>query len=184
MRAGAARTHRTAGLRFVPALAAVLLACVPPADVRPIAAGDEAPRYAAPLLTGDTLHLGELHGQVVMLNVWATWCPPCREEMPALEQLHREYERDGLRVIAVSIDNRSAVREIEDFIRTNDLSLTILHDADGRVSRAFRTSGVPETFLVGADGVVVKRWIGRFDPVSEDTRGLVEQALRNSIQRM
>jgi cytochrome c biogenesis protein CcmG, thiol:disulfide interchange protein DsbE len=146
-------------------------------------AGEPAPAFAAPLLGGDTLSLADLRGQTVVLNIWATWCPPCREEMPALEQLHQQYAADGLQVVGVSIDSRAAATEVRRFLDDNAISFTILHDADERVTRAFRTAGVPETFLIDREGRVVKRWIGKIDPQSEEIQRLVRETLGLPLER-
>jgi cytochrome c biogenesis protein CcmG, thiol:disulfide interchange protein DsbE len=102
------------------AFAALLatLACSAPEDgqYRALAAGDTVPEFGAPLLDGDSLHLASLRGQPVLLNIWATWCAPCREEMPALQALHEEYGPRGLRIIGVSVDSRGAEPAIRRFL--------------------------------------------------------------------
>lgn len=148
-----------------------------PDAVRALQPGDPAPAYAAPSMAGDTLVLAELRGSVVMLNIWATWCAPCREEMPGLQQLHREYADAGLRVIGVSIDASGMASEIRHFTDAYGIDFTILHDPAESVMRAFRARAVPETFLIDRDGRVVRRWIGKFDPVADETRAAVRQAL-------
>jgi cytochrome c biogenesis protein CcmG, thiol:disulfide interchange protein DsbE len=160
-------------------------ACTPDAGgFRPLAAGDAAPEFGAPVLDGDSLHLSSLRGQPVLLNVWATWCPPCREEMPALQALHEEYGPRGLRVLGVSVDSRGSEETIRSFLREGGYSFTILHDAADAVSRQFRTIGVPETFLIDGDGRVVRRWIGKFDPLAEDVVADIEPLLpRHEIPR-
>lgn len=149
-------------------------ACSAPGGVAP---GKPVPDYAAPSLEGERVRLAELRGEVVILNVWATWCNPCRREMPALERLARELGPEGLRVVAVSIDQAGAEREIRDFVAEYGLSFTVLHDPQQRVTRAFRTIGVPETFLIGRDGTLLKHWIGRIDPNSPQIRVPVYDAL-------
>ncbi|CAN5363454.1 hypothetical protein BH24GEM3_BH24GEM3_14980 [soil metagenome] len=144
---------------------------------RSVAAGDPAPAFAAATLDGDTLSLAALQGEAVLLNIWATWCLPCREEMPGLQRLHEELGEQGLRVVGVSIDSRGASRDVRDFLASHGISFTILHDPEERVTRAFRTTGVPETFLIDRQGRIVRRWIGLFDPTSEDTRSSVREAL-------
>jgi peroxiredoxin len=144
---------------------------------RPLAAGDPAPLFAAPLLAGDTVRLAELHGAPVLLNVWATWCPPCREEMPGLQALHEMYGPRGLRVLGVSIDSRGAEDAIFGFTTDHGITFTILHDPGEVVSRQFRTAGVPETFLIDAQGVIAHRWIGKFDPVAPDVMQRIESLL-------
>src|SRR5690606_1796249 len=144
-------------------------ACSPPEPAyRPLAVGDPVPDYAAPSLAGDTLALESLRGDPVMLNIWATWCPPCREAMPALQQLHERYGSRGLRIVGVSVDSRGAEDAIQRFLEEGGYTFTILHDASDAVSREFRTVGVPETFLIDPSGVIVRRWIGRFDPMAAD----------------
>jgi len=129
------------------------------------------------MLDGGTLALDDLRGDVVLLNVWATWCGPCVREMPGLEALHREFAEEGLRVLGVSIDRGSAEREVRGFIERNDITFQILLDPDETVSQRFRTLGVPETFLVDRGGVIRYRWIGEFDPHGPDARDRVTQAL-------
>lgn len=139
--------------------------------------GGPAPEYAAVTLTGDTLALADLRGEAVLLNVWATWCPPCREEMPGLQALHEEYADEGLRVVGVSIDARNATAEVERFLEQNDISFTILLDPEDRITRRFRLAGVPETFLLDREGRIRQRWIGKIDPQSEAVVGPVRETL-------
>lgn len=156
-----------------------LVGCSPEeTGYRPLAAGDPVPEYGAPVLDGDSLYLASLRGQPVLLNVWATWCPPCREEMPALQALHERYVDRGLRVIGVSVDSRGAEPAVRAFLAEGDITFTILHDASDAVSRQFRTIGVPETFLIDPSGRVARRWIGRFDPLADDVVRDVEALLR------
>jgi peroxiredoxin len=164
---------------LLPLLAMTLVAaCAPDVErYRPLVAGDPAPSFAASILGGDTLRLQELRGEAVMLNVWATWCAPCREEMPGLQLLHEAYAGRGLRVVGVSIDSRGAESAIRSFLEDHGITFTILHDPAEIVQRQFRTSGVPETFLIDAEGTIVHRWIGKFDPLDADVTRRVETSL-------
>jgi cytochrome c-type biogenesis protein len=154
----------------------------PPEQLRPLRPGDPVPVYGAPTLAGDTVWLAGLQGGPVMLNVWATWCPPCREEMPGLQQLHERYGGQGLSVVAVSVDSRGAEDAIERFVADFGISFTILHDPAEVVAQRFRTSGVPQTFLLDGSGRLVERWIGKFDPVSPEVTALVEGALPDATR--
>ncbi len=137
-----------------------------------------APEYGATTLDGEPVTLDELKGDVVMLNVWATWCIPCREEMPGLQALHEEFQSEGLKVVGVTIDDRSVtVPRLNDFMRSVGVGYTIWRDPDDRFARTFRTIGVPETFLISKDGYIVYQWKGAFDPTSEQTREIVQTAL-------
>jgi cytochrome c biogenesis protein CcmG, thiol:disulfide interchange protein DsbE len=154
-------------------------ACAPPEpeSIRSLQPGDAAPDFAAPTLDGDTISLASLRGEAVMLNIWATWCTPCREEMPLLEALHRELAADGLRVVGVSIDASGMASDINYFLDAHDVTFMILHDPAERVMRLFRARAVPETYLIDRDGRIVRRWIGKFDPLADDARRDVGRAL-------
>lgn len=158
-------------------LALALGGCAAEAREPPVAVGSPAPDFAAATLAGDSVSLAGLRGQVVLLNVWATWCPPCRREMPGLDTLHADLRPRGLRVVGVSVDARSAAGEVAAFVAESRIGFTILHDPAARVSDAFRTTGVPETFLIGRDGTLLRRWIGRVEPSSRSVREAVESAL-------
>jgi peroxiredoxin len=160
---------RGATARYLPLLCLVALSCGPETRTyRPLAEGDPVPSFGAPVLDGDSLHLASLAGQPVMLNIWATWCAPCREEMPQLQALHEQLGPRGLRILGVSIDSRGSEPTIRRFVEEGGYTFTILHDPADAVSREFRTIGVPETFLIDGDGRLVRRWIGKFDPLAED----------------
>ena len=142
-----------------------------------------APAYSASLLPAaqgapaDSVSLAGLKGQAVMLNIWATWCLPCRDEMPAFERLHGTFGDSGLRIVGVSIDARGTDDEVRAFIREFDLSFTILRDPNEQITRVFQAIGVPETFLIDRAGVIVRRWIGQFDPTTPEVADLVRRAL-------
>jgi cytochrome c biogenesis protein CcmG, thiol:disulfide interchange protein DsbE len=159
-----------AALAFAALLASCTLDGIP-------AVGRRAPDFAAPTLEGETVSLASLRGEVVLLNVWATWCFPCIREMPSLDALQRDFAGAGLRVVGVSIDGATATGDILEFVAEHDLSLTVLHDPEQRVTRVFSTRGVPETWLIGRDGELLAHWMGRIDGRSEAIRGPVRAAL-------
>jgi cytochrome c biogenesis protein CcmG, thiol:disulfide interchange protein DsbE len=161
----------------VGALLAVLLAASGCEMAEGAVVGRRAPAFEAATVEGERVSLADLRGEVVLLNVWATWCFPCIREMPSLEALHRDLAGEGLRVVGVSVDAAGGVEDIRAFVEEHGLSMTILHDPEQRVARAFATRGVPETFLIGRDGTLLKHWIGRIDGRSESVRGPVREAL-------
>ena len=130
----------------------------------PVEVGTRAPDFQARDLDGRPVSLAELRGEVVLLNVWATWCGPCRDEMPSMERLHRELAPQGLRIVAVSVDGApgalSAGGNVAEFARELGLTFTIWHDPSGSVQRVYRTTGVPESFVIDRDGVIQKKVIG------------------------
>ncbi|MBI4409843.1 MAG: TlpA family protein disulfide reductase [Gemmatimonadetes bacterium] len=147
--------------------------------------GDVAPPFAAPALTGDTVRLEDLRGRVVLLNVWATWCAPCRWEMPALERLSAELAPQGLAVLAVSVDAPlggvdalgNPGGDVRAFVAELGLTFTVLLDPRAQIQRRYGVTGLPTTFLIGRDGRVVRKVFGpaRWDepPHSADIRALL-----------
>jgi thiol-disulfide isomerase/thioredoxin len=142
--------------------------------------GEAAPAYAAETLQGDSLALRDLRGEVVLLNVWASWCAPCRHEMPLLEELHRRYGPDGLRIVGASVDSRSARGQVERFLSQEEITYTILLDPREDVTRAFRTVGVPESFLLDREGRLVWQFRGLFDPLDARFLERIERLLTSS----
>ncbi len=124
--------------------------------------GEPAPAYAAVSLTGDTVSLASLRGDVVLLNVWATWCKWCLAELPVLKALQRQYADSGLRIVGVSVDrDRRAARR---FVRERGLTWLNLLDDDGHVMRTFDVSkGAPKNLLIDGNGVVQAFWYGALD---------------------
>lgn len=102
---------------------------------------------------------GKTRGKVILLNIWATWCLPCRVEMPALERLHHAIPDSDFQIIAVSID-KDGPEVVQQFVKDLGLSFTIWHDQTGDVQRVYQTTGVPESFVIDRDGVIVKKVIG------------------------
>ena len=142
------------------------------------AVGRPAPEFAAVALEGARpVSLQALRGRPVLLNVWATWCHPCRQEIPALQKIHRT--RRGLEVVGVSIDEPGQDDEIRAFLRRYGATYPIWLDPDDRVSSTFATVGVPTTFLIGADGTLLWKHVG---PVSAEDPGLV-RALAAALNR-
>jgi thiol-disulfide isomerase/thioredoxin len=139
--------------------------------------GKEAPAYAAETLDGEREALSRLRGRPVLLNVWATWCHPCRQEVPALEQLHRAYGPRGLQVIGVSIDQGDQEQGIREFMQEYSASYPIWLDPDGVVTAVFSTMGVPSTFLIGPQGEVLWKHVGPVTADDAELRRLIEQAL-------
>ena len=172
-------------------------------ELFPVSVGGKAPDFhAAPLLepvypstpsdsfTSSAVadgarakSLASYRGQVVLLNIWATWCAPCRAEMPSIEKLHREFGPRGLKIVAVSVDDPGQQQAVRQFARDLGLTFEILHDPTHDIQRVYHTTGVPETFVLGKDGVIRKKIIGATDWSSEGTRALVAQLLAEDAAR-
>jgi len=117
-----------------------------------------APAFSLPRFDGGTLALSSLRGQYVLVNFWASWCIPCRDEAPLLERASREYARRGLVVVGVNIQDLEP--EARKFIAQFKISYPNVRDRDGRVSRAYGTTGVPESFFIDREGRVVRKFPG------------------------
>lgn len=145
---------------------------------RPIAVGEPAPAYAAPLLdAADSVRVGPGAGApLTLVNVWATWCGPCKAEFPELEAIHRTYAPRGLRVVGVSIDHADDAT-VRDFVKDEGATFAIARDPEGRVRDTFMSLGVPESYLVGPDGTLLWRGIGAIPTGGAGLRGAIEQAL-------
>lgn len=123
--------------------------------------GKRAPDYKAVRLgTDDSVSIHtEAKGQVTLVNIWATWCIPCRAEMPAMEKLYQTLGPKGLRILAVSVDEGNT-KDVQSFVKELGLTFEILHDKSGDIQRVYQTTGVPESFLLDRNGVIVKKVIG------------------------
>jgi cytochrome c biogenesis protein CcmG, thiol:disulfide interchange protein DsbE len=147
-------------------------------EVARVEVGATAPDFrAVDLATGDSVSLVRRYrGKVTLVNIWATWCGPCRVEMPAMEQLYTALAPQGFAIAAVSIDEGNP-DDVRRFGRDLELSFDLLQDRSQRVQQLYQTTGVPESFLLDRQGVIVKRIIGAHDWNSPANRALVERLL-------
>jgi cytochrome c biogenesis protein CcmG/thiol:disulfide interchange protein DsbE len=177
-------TRKTQVIGVVAALAAIaiVLFAIDRAfhdEMFPVAVGTDAPEFSAATLDAAprTRSLGDYRGQVVLLNVWATWCQPCRVEMPSIEKLHEAYGPKGLKIVAVSIDDPGTDAQIREFVKSFGLTFQILHDPKNLISASYQVGGYPETFVIGRDGVIRKKVMEATDWNSAENRALIERLL-------
>ena len=160
-------------------LAAALAGCAgaggEPARVE---VGIEAPAYATRNMKGDSVSLALLRGKPVLLNVWATWCLPCKEEIPYLESLNAKHAAQGLQIVGVSIDARGDDAKIEDFARDFRMSYPIWRDPDERVNARFLALGVPSTYLIDGNGVLRWKHLGTLRPTTVGFQAALDEVLR------
>ena len=136
-----------------------------------------APNFrAVDQATRDSVTLDDYQGSVTLVNIWATWCLPCRDEMPSMQALYDSLGSRGFRIAAISIDEGSP-EEVVAFAQQLGLTFDILHDRSGSVERLYQTTGVPESFLLDRRGILVKRVIGAHDWNSPANRSTVERLL-------
>ena len=149
---------------------------------QPVVAGEPAPNFSVTSIAGDAVGLRQYRDQVVLLNVWATWCEPCREEMPSMERLYRDLTGEAFEILAVSVDEPAdggvPAERLSAFAAEFDLSFPILHSAPaapGNIQQIYQTTGVPESFLIGRDGIIYRRISG---PATWDSPQYRDQIVR------
>lgn len=159
-------------LGILAAIATVVWYSLPESPAN-IGKGKQAAAFELPDLAGKMQSLPA--GEVVLLNFWATWCPPCRKEMPSMVELHDKLAGRGLKIVAVSVDRDR--NDLEGFVREYRLPFQVLHDADADVSRRYGVFRYPETFLIDRQGQVRHHLIGAVDWISEPVLQTIEGML-------
>lgn len=154
----------------------------------PLGPGSRAPDFTALDATGATVRLSDYRDKVVLLNIWATWCPPCVQEMPSMERLWATQDPDSFEILAVSVD--APLGQVDAQGRPggdvwafgDELGLTfkLLHNPAGDIQRTYQTTGVPESFLIGRDGTIYKKVIGPMEWDAGPNRELIERLLEGA----
>jgi peroxiredoxin len=135
----------------------------------------KAPDFTLKDLKGNAVTLSALRGKVVLLNFWATWCPPCVAEMPELNKLHKKMGPRGLEIVAVSTD--SSVGYPRDFVGKHNIEFTVLYDEDHTASRLYKVFSMPTTFLIDKRGVIVEKFFGDYEWADPDMMKKIEKLL-------
>jgi peroxiredoxin len=145
----------------------------------PLLVGKVAPDFQLPDLNDKQLRLSDYRGKVVFLNFWATWCKPCREEMPSMEVLNKTFEKDGLVILAVSIDRVTTKKEIPPFVKGLNLTFPVLIDSWGQTDKRYKLMGVPETYIIDQQGVLREKVIGPRDWTRLDNLKILTHLLKS-----
>lgn len=148
----------------------------------PLTVGKVAPDFDLPNLEDNYVRLSDFRGKVVFLNFWATWCKPCREEMPSMEVLYRNFKQDGLVVLAVSIDRVTTKQEIPPFVKSLNLTFPVLIDSWGQTDKRYKLMGVPETYIIDQQGILREKVIGPRDWTRLDNLDMVSALLKSGVQ--
>ncbi len=172
-------------VRLLPVLASFVAAagCAPSDKAVPgendgrVEVGRPAPAYATVSLDGDSVSLAAQRPKVVLINIWATWCHPCRKEIPELRAIHARYRERGLELIGVSIDTDGSDDAIRTFMKDFDMTFPIWRDPDERISTQFLAVGVPATFLIDRKGILRWRKTGPIAPGDSSLSVAIERAL-------
>ena len=139
--------------------------------------GGVAPDFTVRDLAGQDVKLSSLKGKVVLVNFWATWCPPCREEIPSMVKLNQSMSGKQFQMLAISIDEGGKAA-VENFFKKSGLTLPAFLDTEGAVARSYGTTGVPETFIVDKAGIIQKKIVGGMDWSSPHVIAYLEGLLK------
>jgi peroxiredoxin len=137
--------------------------------------GQTPPPFTLPDLEGNEVSLSDFEGKVVVLDLWATWCPPCRQEIPFLVSLYNEYRDQGLEVIGVGLDQQGA-SVIAPFVEANDVTYTILVGGQD-IGRSYKVSSIPMTLMIDRNGVVASKDVGFSPQMEAEMRSRAEELL-------
>ncbi len=182
-----ARAWTAAAISVAALAGVVVLGWNGQASNAPAAVESSAPAYSAPSLAGDTVSLAAHRGHVVLLNIWATWCPPCRMEMPSLQRLYDRYHAQGLDIVAVAVDDPpgglggvDAVRPlVRGYVQARGIRFPILLDPSGGTENLFGATGLPTTIVIDRKGIIRGKVVGGREwdtgPLEARIRALVEE---------
>lgn len=148
-------------------------------DSSPVAAGMMATNFRLKNLQGQPVTLSSLRGKVVFLNVWATWCGPCREEMPSMEQLYEEFKQSKDFVMLAVSQDRAGREAVMPFVESHHIHFEVLLDPKNIVGDAYDVTGVPETFIIDRKGRIVAHHVGAFDWSRQDVRQALNELLKS-----
>ena len=144
----------------------------------PLVVGMTAPNFSLPDLQGKTQRLTDYRGKVVFLNFWATWCKPCKEEMPSMLVLWDNLKNQDFMMLAVSMDRVTTTKDIPSFVETLKLSFPILTDSWGQTDKRYKLMGVPETYIIDQNGVLREKVIGPRDWTRRESIETIVQMLQ------
>ena len=139
--------------------------------------GDPAPAFALPAMDGSTFALGDFKGRPLLVHFWASWCGVCVQEFPAILRLANDMGSEGLAIVAIAEDGEQGDPAVRAFFRGETLPFPVLFDRDGATADAWQSFGVPESFLIGTDGLIAWRHAGPVDWDGHDVRARIRAAM-------
>ena len=143
--------------------------------VRDVAAGDSAPSFTVTTEDGRTVSPANFGGKLLVVHFWATWCPPCVTEMPSLNEFQKQYAKDGVVVLGISVDQNA--KAYRDFLQRMKVSFATARDPEARIASDYGTFQYPETYIVNRDGKVVEKIISNTDWMDPERQSLIRAML-------
>jgi peroxiredoxin len=147
------------------------------AENQRIEIGKPAPDFTYPDLSGNIVRLSDHRGKVVLVNIWATWCPPCIEEVPSMKSLYQKLKGEKFEILAVSIDQQGKTA-VSLFMKKHKLNFTALLDPQGTIAAPYKATGVPESFIVDKNGILVQKIIGPINWESPEVIGFIRDLIQ------
>lgn len=177
-------TAAIVGVVVVIAAVVVYIVMTQKQKFEPVVAGSQAIEFTLPDLDGYSKSLSDYKGKVVFLNFWASWCDPCKEEMPSMQALYEELAGAGssFEIVAVSVDSESA-EVVREFTDSYGITFPILHDRKGKIKEIYKTTGVPETFIIDQNGYVAEKVMGPRDWSSPAATYTIRDLIQNGPKR-
>lgn len=154
-------------LTLVLVLGVTLAACSSPSSSPAPIVGRPAPDFKLPSLGGQTVSLSDLRGRPVLINFWASWCEPCRYEMPFIQEIFEDTEWTARGLVILAINLGESPSRVEEFMKSYGLSFPVLLDTNSSVAEKYNIRGIPETFLIDKDGIIQEIKIGAFSGKAE-----------------
>jgi cytochrome c biogenesis protein CcmG/thiol:disulfide interchange protein DsbE len=151
-----------------------------------VTTGARAPDFTVYDMKGDTVSLADFAGKVVMVNIWATWCEPCQQEVPSIERLYKAFkDQPDFQIMAVSVDanpgkfdaDGNPGGDLKAFAKKYGLTFPIFHDPSGKIEDLYQTTGIPETFIVGRDGIIYRKVAGGTNWDAPENQALLRRLL-------
>lgn len=148
----------------------------------PVKPGTESIDFTLPDLKGNPVSLKDYRGKVVFLNFWATWCQPCKDEMPSMQALYTTLKGQPFEILAVSVD-KDGPEVVEEFVKKYNITFPVLHDRKGSVKEAYKTTGVPETFIIDQNGVIAEKVWGPREWSDQYSTVMIMDLLKNGPKK-
>jgi peroxiredoxin len=148
------------------------------AKYEPLTVGMAAPDFTLPDMAGKNQQLSDYRGKVIFLNFWATWCKPCKEEMPSMQVLWDNLKKEDFVMLAISMDRVTTTKEISPFVESLKLTFPILTDSWGQTDKRYKLMGVPETYIIDQNGVLREKVIGPRDWTRAESIETIVQLLQ------